>query len=100
LQNGQLICTAAKDLSAFGKILLTLRLTTIIMVTGGDLGMAKMGRPKADNPRNRSVTVRMTPEQYEELLSYSQKHDQTVTQTIVQGVYLLISSNREKEAEA
>ena len=100
MQNGQLICTAAKDLSAFGKILLTLRLTTIIMVTGGDLGMAKMGRPKADNPRNRSVTVRMTPEQYEELLSYSQKHDQTVTQTIVQGVCLLISSNREKEAEA
>ena len=81
-------------------MLLTLRLTTIIMVTGGDLGMAKMGRPKADNPRNRSVTVRMTPEQYEELLSYSQKHDQTVTQTIVQGVYLLISSSREKETEA
>lgn len=58
--------------------------------------MAKMGRPKADNPRNRSVTVRMTPGQYEELLSYSQKHEQTVTQTIVQGVDLLVS--KEKEA--
>ncbi len=100
MQNGQLIYAAAKDLSDLWKILLTLRLTTIIVVTGGDLGMAKMGRPKADNPRNRSVTVRMTPEQYDELLSYSQKHDQTVTQTIVQGVFLLISTNREKKAEA
>lgn len=58
--------------------------------------MAKMGRPKADNPKNRSVTVRMTPDQYEELLSYSQKHDQTVTQTIVQGYNLLISKDKER----
>lgn len=56
--------------------------------------MAKMGRPKADNPRIRSVTVRMTPDQYEELLSYSQKHDQTVTQTILQGYNLLISKEK------
>lgn len=62
--------------------------------------MAKMGRPKADNPKNRSVTVRMTPDQYEELLSYSQKHDQTVTQTIVQGYNLLISKDKEREKGA
>lgn len=62
--------------------------------------MAKMGRPKTDNPRSKNVSLRLTPEQHEDLLSYSKRHGQTVTQTIVQGLYLLLErENKEIEEE-
>lgn len=61
--------------------------------------MAKMGRPKVDNPRKQNVSLRLTAKEHEDLLSYSRQHNQTVTQTIVQGFYLLISQERGEKTE-
>lgn len=44
--------------------------------------MAKMGRPKIDNPAAKKVTVRFTAEEHDLLVKYSQKHDKTMTQVI------------------
>ncbi len=45
--------------------------------------MAKMGRPKLDNPRTERVYLRLTPEQKEELYSYAAEHGRSVTDTLM-----------------
>lgn len=60
--------------------------------------MAKMGRPKADNPRTRNVGLRLTPEQYEELYAYSKKYGQTVTKTLLQGFAILLEREEKKNS--
>lgn len=51
--------------------------------------MSKIGRPKSDVIKDRIVTVRMSDEEHKRLKEYSQKHQQTVTETIKEGVNLL-----------
>ena len=51
--------------------------------------MGKMGRPKSDVIKDRIVTVRMSDEEHNKLKEYSQKHQQTITETIKEGVNLL-----------
>lgn len=48
---------------------------------GGDI-MAKMGRPKVDEPADRKVTVRFKDKEYTFLLEYAKHRDMTVTQVI------------------
>ena len=47
--------------------------------------MAKMGRPKSDNPKLHRFSV---PE-YEDILNYSELHGQSVTKTFLDGYALL-----------
>ncbi len=51
--------------------------------------MAKMGRPKSDVLKDRIVTIRMSDEEHQKLRDYSEKHQQTITETIKEGVALL-----------
>ena len=51
--------------------------------------MSKMGRPKSERIKDKIVTVRMSDEEYHKLRDYSEKHHQTITETIKKGVELL-----------
>lgn len=44
--------------------------------------MAKMGRPKVDNPADKRVTVRFKDEEYDLLLEYAKNHKMTIAQVI------------------
>jgi len=51
--------------------------------------MGKRGRPKADEIKERIVTIRMSEAEYHMRKEYSDKRQQTVTETIKTGVGLL-----------
>lgn len=51
--------------------------------------MGKIGRPKLDVIKDRIVTIRMSYEEHNKLKEYSKKHQQTITETIKEGVDLL-----------
>lgn len=44
--------------------------------------MAKMGRPKSDNPADKRVTVRFREEEYNLLLEYAANQNMTIVQAI------------------
>lgn len=58
--------------------------------------MARTGRPKADKPINRSVTVKFKEEEYQLMLEYADKHDISISQLIRLGVTMKMLSNAEK----
>ena len=47
--------------------------------------MARMGRPKLDNPRREGVFIRLTKDEHTDITEYASSHDLTITQTLVQG---------------
>lgn len=47
--------------------------------------MARMGRPKLENPRSEGVFIRLTKDEHTDITEYANSHDLTVTQTLVQG---------------
>jgi hypothetical protein len=51
--------------------------------------VAKMGRPKAESPKKKNVSFRLTEEEYQKLSEYAAKHELTTTQTIQKGIDLL-----------
>ena len=51
--------------------------------------MRKRGRPKLDVTKERMVTIRMSDMEYHTLKEYSERHQQTITETIKTGVGLL-----------
>ncbi len=51
--------------------------------------MAKMGRPKSDCPKQRTVGVRLTDMEYEELKEYASTQNLTITEAILKGLRLL-----------
>ena len=55
--------------------------------------MAKMGRPKSENPRVKSIGIRMLDEEREKLLQYASEHNKTITEVVLEAV------NRLYEAE-
>lgn len=59
-------------------------LKSIIKVCeGGVCDLAsKMGRPKKENPRDKTVHVRFTEEEFARLKEYADKHSESVAQTI------------------
>ena len=56
--------------------------------------MRKVGRPKLDVTKDRIVTVRVSDEEYHKLRDYSEKHQQTITETIKKGVEILYTSHK------
>lgn len=56
--------------------------------------MGKRGRPKLDVVKERIVTIRMSDEEYHILKEYSNKHQQTITETIKTGVDLLYKTRK------
>ena len=47
--------------------------------------MARMGRPKLENPRSECVFIRLTKDDHTDITEYASSHDLTITQTLVQG---------------
>ena len=47
--------------------------------------MARMGRPKLENPRSEGVFIRLTKDEHTDITEYASSHDLTITQTLVQG---------------
>ena len=45
----------------------------------------KMGRPVAEDPKKKIVTMRFTQSQHDELKAYAEQHDMTVTQGLWKG---------------
>ena len=56
--------------------------------------MSKMGRPKSDVIKDKIVTTRMSDEEYIKLRDYSEKHQQTIMETIKKGVELLYKTQK------
>lgn len=52
--------------------------------------MAKAGRPKADVTKQKVVSVRMEPEDYDRLKEYADSSDMTVTQVVQKGVDIIL----------
>ena len=50
--------------------------------------LAKMGRPKSDNPKNYVAGLKMTEEEYVKLKEYASKHNMTVSQVLQKGIEL------------
>ena len=48
--------------------------------------MAKMGRPKAENPADKRITIRLNGEAHELLLEYTKNHNMTMTQVVKMAV--------------
>jgi hypothetical protein len=55
--------------------------------------VGKMGRPKSDVIKDRIVTIRMSAEEFDMLKEYSERHRQTITKTITEGVNLLYKTH-------
>lgn len=51
----------------------------------------KGGRPKAEDPKNKIVTLRLTGEQFAQLEEYSEEKSLTKTQVILEGLEKLYS---------
>lgn len=56
--------------------------------------LAKMGRPKTDEPRDNRVSVRFTDEEYSQLKKRADVEQLTIAQTIRKGVKLMLESRQ------
>ena len=63
----------------------------IIRLEGGVV-MAKMGRPKVDDDKRKTITlgVRVTPNERQEIEDYAERHNQTITQVFKAGFVKLL----------
>lgn len=48
--------------------------------------MPRTGRPKADSPKQRSLSLRVDDADYEKLKDYAARHDMTITQVLQKGL--------------
>ena len=48
--------------------------------------MAKMGRPKSEEPKTNKITVRFTDEELDLLKKYADRNDLTIAQAVREGV--------------
>ena len=55
--------------------------------------MAKMGRPKADDPRKIALGVRVTDSEYKAIKEYAIEHNMTITEMLLKGVRDLIGES-------
>ena len=54
--------------------------------------MAKMGRPKAENPKKNKVMVRFDDEEFRKLKKCATKNNLTITETVRKGVEQMLDS--------
>ena len=56
--------------------------------------MARMGRPKIDKVKEKTITIRVTEEEHAIINQYAKAHDKTITQIVKQGVDKVINQQR------
>lgn len=49
-----------------------------------------MGRPKSETPKLRSLSVRVSDKEYDELKTYASKHNLTITEMLKKGLQLVM----------
>ena len=52
--------------------------------------MAKMGRPKVDDPRIKSIGIRLTNDEYKTIKKYADSRNLTITETVLMGIRILL----------
>lgn len=57
--------------------------------------MAKMGRPKIDKVKEKTITIRVTEEEHAAISQYAKSQDKTITQIVKQGVEFIIKQRQE-----
>ncbi|SHH07463.1 hypothetical protein SAMN02745229_00157 [Butyrivibrio fibrisolvens DSM 3071] len=57
--------------------------------------MAKMGRPKTENPKSSKISIRFTDEEFEQLKKRADQNNQTITETIREGVRQLFETKQQ-----
>ena len=62
--------------------------------------MAKMGRPRIDKPKLKSIGIRMSEEEREKLLQYASEHDKTITEVVQEAVNKLYDADEDKGTKA
>ena len=50
----------------------------------------KIGRPKAENPKDHDIKVRIDTATHQKLLEYCKEHNITKAEAIRQGIHLLL----------
>lgn len=60
---------------------------------GGGAYMAKMGRPKVEEVKDKSINMRATPSEYQKIKEYAQTHNLTITQVLQKGVKKLFETS-------
>lgn len=53
--------------------------------------MAKIGRPKSDTPKMKSVGIRLTEKDYLKLRKYAAERNLTITDAVQKGIKLLLN---------
>lgn len=56
--------------------------------------MAKAGRPKSDVTKEKVVSVRMKPDDYEKLKKYADSSEMTVTEVVQKGVSIILDKEK------
>ena len=54
--------------------------------------MAKIGRPKVEIVKDKTITMRVTPAEYEIIKKYAQFHNLTITQVMQKGVEIVLKT--------
>lgn len=55
--------------------------------------MAKMGRPKSDNPKKKVLSVRVEDALYERICDYADRNNMTVTEVVLEGLERLLNKS-------
>lgn len=56
--------------------------------------MAKIGRPKAEEPHNNKVMVRFTDKEYQKLKERAKKENLTIAETARKGIEHMLNSDQ------
>lgn len=65
---------------------------SIITASGGSI--MKTGRPKIENAKRKSVTVRLPDEIYRKLVDYAAEHNMTKTEVALQSLEKFLSKQK------
>ena len=53
--------------------------------------MAKMGRPKSEKCKKKTLSIRVEDALYERICTYAEQHQLTVTEVVLQGLDKVLS---------
>lgn len=60
----------------------------------GDTTMAKMGRPKTEDPVSKVITFKVKETEYQTMLEYTKRHNISISQLIRMGIEMKINESR------
>lgn len=52
--------------------------------------MARMGRPKVEDPRIKAIGIRVTKDEYKAISEFASKRKMTITEAVLKGLRILM----------